>query len=265
MTTEYSVVVAAISCGILLLLGLALFALMVVVWPAWTRRRALRAQARQDFLNARGTVHRQLLSDALRAIVGRKASCAAQLAEAKRQKAMQEQRLDRELYSAYSRWIVAEHFHEIYGIGPKLREQILSQVFHGRLSDLHQSHIVPGVGDARQSTISQWVRQYEAKRPEYFRAGFPGQADTKRTFEHAVQMEEGKINALSQELTTLNERAAAVQQALSSLDGISEADFLEVFRHPDQPDDRLAVYLRGVYEEWEPMPMWFREALEVQP
>jgi hypothetical protein len=78
-------------------------------------------------------------------------------------------------------------------------------------------------------------------------------------------MEEGKIKALSQELTTLNERAAAVQQALSSLDGISEADFLEVLRHPDQPDDRLAAYLRGAYEEWEPMPVWFREALEVQP
>lgn len=264
MTTELTVLVAAISAGVLLL-GLSLFALMVAVWPAWTRRRALHVQARQDFLNARGTSHRQLLSDALGALVDRKTSCATQLAEAKMQKAAQEQRLDSELYSAYSRWVIAEHFHEIYGIGPKLREYILNQVFDGNLSDLHHANWVPGVGAARQSIISQWVYQYEARKPEWFKTGFPGQADVDRTFRRAIQIEVDKIKTLSQELTSLNEHAAAVQQALSSLDGISEADFVAVLCHPDQTDDRLAAYLRGAYEEWEPMPAWFREALEVGP
>lgn len=251
----------AIIGGILLLT--VVLVILIGLWPRWTQRRALRTQAQQDFLNARGAVHQKLLNDALSRIETQKTLYTNKLTDAKKEKLDQERLLDAELSAAYAQWVIQKHFHEVPGIGPKLREQIIGQIFKRYLADLSNAHFLAGVGETRQSAISSWVKKYEDKKPELFKIGIPGQEDIERTFRPSIQMEEYKINLFSQELFALNDCAIAVRLALTSLNQVSEADFVEAFLHPENHNDKVAAYLRGVYEEWEPMPAWFREALEV--
>ena len=139
MTVDYRLV-AALSCAGLLILALALFVLLVAVKPAWSERRALRLRARQDYLNARGTAHRQVLAEALKQTESKAAACEQRLTKARSLKAASESQLDSELDAAVSKWIIAQHLRDIRGVGPKLQHDIASTVFRGRLTDLHRAH-----------------------------------------------------------------------------------------------------------------------------
>ena len=262
MTTEFAVMVTLVSCGALSLLGIAVFVLAIVIWPVWSWRRAIRARAKQDYLNARGTIHRQLLTEALREVESEAKTCASQLEMARNCKSALQSQRDRDLNDAYARWAVSTHFRDVYGIGPKLEQQILNAVFRGNLADLHQAHVVPGVGWARQGAISQWVREYEARKPTLVKEGFLWQQQISGRHDAGILAAEGQVNTLAVQLAKLRERKNTLQTGLDRLGSITEKDFVEAMRYPGGPSDSLLAYLGGAYQEWEPMPDWFRKAVE---
>ncbi len=261
MNTEYAIMVTLVSCGVLILLMIVILLLAIAIWPKWTRRRALRLRARQDYLNARGTIHRQLLTEAMGEVEFEAKVCESQLQTARnRRSALQSQR-DRELNEAYARFVVSRHFRDIYGIGPKLEQQILHTVFRGNLADLHRAHEISGVGWARQGAISQWVREYEAQKPAMVKEGFPGQKQISDRHDLGILAAEKQVDTLTVQLKKLRKREDTVRAGLDRLANVTEKDFVEAMRNPDNPSDRLTIYLSGAYDEWESMPDWFQKAV----
>ncbi|GAB4454625.1 MAG: hypothetical protein Kow00120_24410 [Anaerolineae bacterium] len=242
---------------------LLLFAALRLFGAEAVKRRKLRRQAREDYRNARGTRHLELLRRAQRRLSEeqrqRQLELDAARAEVERLKSSQQH----ELSAALERHLVETRFVEVEGLGPVLRERILSQVYRGRLDDLYHADQVEGVGETRQKAITQWVRQRKKQLPRLLEGDFPEkQAILDR---YACQLHEvnDRSSAITARQSQLQEQQRRVKEQIDWLARVTEADFVAALDGALPASEKLDFYLRGVCAEWEPVPEWLAEIVDL--
>lgn len=220
----------------------------------------LRQLARQEYAQARGTAHKQLLSQARDHIQslyrknlnkGREAETKIKALHARR-----EQELERVLV----RHLVENRLQEIHGIGPQRKAAILQQVFRGKLNDLqHASKTVPGITPKIQSEINRWVTQNQKALPDLINQDFPGKASVDARYCPEIESLERLVRTLESENHPLQEKLKRINEELVWLNQITPGTFVKSLRKPEQVNPELDRYLCGVFAEWETVPEWFRE------
>lgn len=227
------------------------------------RARALERQARLDYLNARGTAHLRMLRTAKANLEKKISQLDAEIASCRANESDLESRRADELRRALETHIVESRFREVPELGPSLRTMVIYQVFRGRLTDLKNAHRVQGIGQTRQAYISQWVDNYVSLLPELVKRDFPAKDRINDSYKREIYPIRYRRRELEAQKTILEELMGRANVEIDRLAQFKPIDFRKSLQDPNSARDGLEDYLRGCFSEWEPIPEWFRQIVEM--
>lgn len=229
------------------------------------QRKAITKQAIADYKMARGYAHRLLLTEALARLTAQLTTAQKAEAETKAHIRHLEQQQKMELQAALELHLIQTKMAEIPGIGEALRQRILEQTQARSLNDLERASTVSGVGAARMSGIRQWLQSYQAQLPALLAKPFPGSAAIKKKFTIQINATTATLQTQTQSVATLTQQQTALAERLAPLNNMTEEHFVRAAF--GSLDDQASVeqFQRGLFAEWEPMPLWFKIWLEENP
>lgn len=222
----------------------------------------LRQQANIDYQQARGTAHKHLLQTAKNNLNQYQNSQKKIVQNANVKIHLLENERDRKLKDALTHHIVHNRLTEISGIGQARSADILRHVYKGELTDLSNAYKLPGIGEQTQAAINQWVRHYQKNFTKLLTQDFPGKRKIEQAFQQQTLGEYKKIAAANKEIKTLKAPLEKIQTELNWLEKVKPGDFYRKLKNPTAYVPELDHYIRGVFSEWESMPIWFRNILE---
>lgn len=227
------------------------------------KSRELRAQARQDYDNARGTAHKQLLLQAQEALKLRQNTLEQTVAAAEAKLQRLHDDCEKDLQSILARHLVEQHLHELPGIGRTLSDEVLRRVFRGSLSDLHFASMVSGIGTTKQSEISAWVRDYQRQIPTLLRNDFPGKKERQARRAQEEVVWKARIETTSEQLAEIRYARGQAEKQLELLQSITPATFVKIQLGEAGPTKEVDQYINGVFAPWEKVPDWFQNVLDL--
>ncbi len=266
---ETVLVISYFSCILLCVLCLLfLSSYLMFLNPQAARRRSIRKQAKVDYQNARGTSHLSMLRDARSRTNMVIRQYQQELSRAQKQSAsLQKEQQDR-LRDALEKHIAYDRLTEVDGIGPKLRDRILSATFRSRITDLEFAGRVQGVGASRQQAINRWIQDYENRIDALLDTDFPGKKAIRESYQGKSRNLENHINNLNARCETMNEHLKRLQLWIEKLEKVQVDDFVKALEKPTNApevlNDHLDDYIKGVFAEWEPVPKWFKELIAAE-
>lgn len=229
----------------------------------WLRRRHLRRQAILDYKNARGTSHLEMLRTAMRNVRRRREQYEHTIKSLKSRKSTLERERQAELVAQLQSYLVRYRLDEARGIGTKLKQRIVRQVFRGRLEDLYQTQrVVVGVGQSKQYAINSWVTYYKQRLPRLLQEDFPGKGEIIANYREVLLGIAGQIKRLEAQRQTLMELESRVNQKTTLFSQVHKQDLIQALLEEEDYSEEIELYLQGLFAPWEPMPDWFRQALE---
>lgn len=226
----------------------------------------LRELVKQEYEQARGTSHKRLLHAAKISFERKIQLLSQDINSARQQKEAINQNYRQSLEKTLVKIIVHEHLEDVPGIGAQRKVQILQHVFKGSLSDLSRAYLLQGVGQQTQQALNAWVASYQRDLPQLLKGNFEGRAEIDQWYQPQIEKAEQQLTNLLQQQKTLGEKVDRIAEELKWLDAITQKDFYNALKNPEHSTANLNKYVRGVFGEWEPMPDWFREAIDnVEP
>lgn len=222
------------------------------------RNRAIKKQARHDYESARGTAHLAILCK-VRAQISQKIKLTERGITYNQEKiyALKRERANA-LVLALDKYIAYNRLTEVPGIGTKLRDTLLRRVFESRLSDLHHSFVVPGIGDARQLDISIWIQKYEQRKTNMLTQDFPGKNSVLREYDPKIKALYDNQEKFKSNKKIFEERYEEAITHINQLEQVTVTDFLDAIQSPGSDTTALDEYIVGLFPEWEPVPGWFK-------
>ncbi len=227
--------------------------------PVKKWRNSIHKQARLDYENARGTAHLRMLRKAHESLNKKIKDIDIQIRAYQTEIERLQKDCEAQLRIALERHIVYTYLGNVPGIGPKLRDSILSKVFKSRLRDLQMAFRVPGIGETRQREINNWIKTYEQQIPSLMKWDFPGKADIDQKFEATTGSLKKKTQHLTAMKTEFKRKVNLAEGEILRLESIQLQDFKLAFENPRDLNINIENYLKGVFTEWEPVPAWFKE------
>ena len=235
--------------------------LVLLYWlmqPARRRKRVLLQRALDDYKSARGTDQKSLLGRSLRPAQEQLRAIKQKIDSLEEEAASAKQLCVDEFLAHLEAKIVEEEFGNVPGVGPKLRKNILGEVFYGRLRDLHNASQVRGVGASKQRDIDDWIAQSESRISE----GTYTDAKAKARFEHTYREQNTALAAQVEQLQTQHKTLASAVEQAGQASKRFEAVRLDHFQKALAASEAASSipdwYFRGMYAAWEPIPDWFR-------
>ena len=228
----------------------------------WKKRNKLEQLARQEFEQARGTAHAKMLSSSHAQIMNKITKTDQQVSNLENKWRNAYSHYQHNLRRALEEHIVTTRLTEIPGIGPKLQQMIMSQIFRGSLKDLYYAHQLPGVGQSKQFQINAWINKYESLIPKLLEGDFPGKEQFKISTNKEIDTIKKNIEKLRTEKNKLEKKAKTAVDTLNGLCVVNLDDFIHAYLNPNENNPLINHYLQGVFAEWEPMPKWFKEIIE---
>ena len=251
----------ALAIGIPALAALLYF---LVLSPSAQETRTLRRQAKHDFQTAPGAVQLRMMREAHTAYAQRQRQIRRRLATADKRRARLAGARERELREALEDAILRSGLSQIPGIGAGLRSDLYRYASNrGRLAALpHAARHVSGIGPVRQAAINSWLVQVNRNMPTYLAEGFPGKDAILGKYAGELPALESEIAQLTVADREITPRLEQLEAAMAPLLQVTPGVLYAVLRHPGPYPEAVAVYLSGVYPEWEPAPDWFIEVVQ---
>lgn len=226
------------------------------------QRKALVRRARYDYRHARGYLHRSVLRAARKDLEKQDARYYSEIADIQKEMAALHEKEQYALARTLEYSIVWRRFGEVPGIGPALKQRILSELRPKRLADLRRASIVHGVGQGRQKQIEKWIQQYQAKMPKMLNSPFPGRVEVEQQFANQLDQLETRLQILRYHRDRANQIRQRIDQELSWLEEVREKDFVANILDAESADKDVEEFLKGLFQEWEPVPDWFKQIVE---
>ena len=241
----------------LIITGVVVIIILGALSPQIIEESRIMSQAREDYLQCRGTNHARLLQ----AAINRHQEAVNELEVARKNLDYKIQQLDKEineqLQRALATHLVKSQFTGIPGIGSKLRDRIISTCFDGTLDSLNRSQLVRGVGPEKAAAIRAWVYQMKRSMPKLLKSDFPGKQDIlEKQRERRHRLME-KRSGLNEEIIARKRVIDRARDGLASFAGVTVSDFRKALRGDAEASQRIAKYSLGAFAEWESMPEWF--------
>jgi len=250
-------IVFSIMNGVLFVLGIFVIILLLFV-PTLEYKIKLRRRAKTDYLHARGTHHRNIIQSCLvnlNHVISNLENTIQQLHS--RRSALKSEK-ERELEIKLTTQIVDRNLEDIPGIGGVLKERILRRCFDGTLESLLNARVyVRGIGDEKNYSIFQWVRNTRAKLPQLLRANFSGKSQILTKYAQLDRKTEEEIRVNNSEHERLQHLRGQSLAALDGLGLVNASTFLNAHKGDNEAAKMVTHYLVGVFPEWKRRPQWF--------
>ena len=169
-----------------------------------------------------------------------------------------------EIWASLLRHTVSERLIEIPGVGPKLRDTLLTECFDGTLESLERVEDLAGVGEEKAAAIHQWIKTLRAKLPEQIHEPFPQRVEIEARHLAIREAIGAERSALLERLAVLEPRLEQAQRELERLSRITVFDFVHAMQGNTAAAQRVSTYAMGVFPEWDPAPDWF-EGILIDP
>jgi hypothetical protein len=261
MNTDLVYVAIGLGIGVLALVALLYF---LVFSPSAQETRNLRRRAKHDFETAPGAVHLRMMRPAHTAYAQRQRQIRHRLATADKRRARLAGARERELRAALEDAILRTGLSQIPGIGAGLRSDLYRFARkRGGLAALpHAASHVSGIGPVRQATINGWLAHVHENMSTYLAEDFPGKDAILARYAGELPALEREVSQLTADDREITPRLERLEAAMGPLLQVKPGTLYAAMRHPEPYTEDVAVYLRGVYAEWEPAPDWFTEVVE---
>jgi biopolymer transport protein ExbB/TolQ len=245
------IIVVVLLCVLVLLVN-------VLVFPSILARSRLVSRTRRDYEQARGTQHLRQIRDSLE-ILNKKLKSLEQEKQKLNSslRRVEPERRDR-LSRALCRRIVETQLTEVDGIGPTLRDRIISYCFDGTLDSLLDAYLVHGVGQQKQWAIQRWVAQRKRELPARMSQDFPGKKRINAEYNRLRQNLEKKLREAEEKLEAMRQLQTAATAEEERLSRVTAAHFLQAHQQDTEASEAVDQYLQGTFAEWASMPDWFR-------
>jgi len=237
---------------------------LVYIWtlPDWLYKRRLSRITRNHFSLTCGKRQLRELKTALKKLQKEIAQSGKEIAEL--QKAIRgiESSKLQEIERVLTSWIVYGRLIEAPGIGPTLRDRIISVCFDGTLNSIGKApYIVHGVGSSKGMAIANWLAYWNSELPGLMRQNFEGREEIVRKF----GQEKAKLNKClrtkSNHAAQLKKLVEASRAATQSLDEVRRSDFFNCFVGEEKNIKQVHWYIRGIYPAWEEPPEWYNQVV----
>lgn len=232
----------------------------------WYQRRIERIiyyrYARSAYKTARGTQHRILLQEASRRLVQKQKANEQKMFAIKQHLRQLQRRENAELETRLQRWIATEHLKEVSGIGAKRYDELMRQVFHGKLEDFYRAQDrVSGIGDKTQLALNAWVKSYKRRLADMIQSDFPDKQAIVNAYAQKRKPLLQQQTALEKDIADIRNAQKPIERELRWLNQVDFETFRNTYKCENYQVDR---YLLGVFAEWEEMPDWFKSALKTE-
>lgn len=221
--------------------------------------RLLKKIAADEFKNARGTAHLNMLYQLANKLEGKLRSMKFDINTTSNNLLEIETLRITEMRKVLEKSIVHNYLGSIPGIGQSFIAQLESNVFKSNLSDLRRSYmLVRGIGNARQTEINKWITTWENKIPQLLIGDFPGKHDIAHKYESKIKSLNENISDLKNKIEIIEKRFSKVQELRKQLASVTVNDFIKAIVS-DENDIKIQNYMNGLFPEWEPVPKWFKD------
>jgi hypothetical protein len=215
--------------------------------------------SRQEYKQARGTAHKQLLVETRQKAQSLYQENLNYHRNAEQELKHLQEAQKQELEAILVQHLLESRLNEIKGIGPQRKAAIIQDVFRGKLSDLQQASKIPGITTTIQVEINRWVAHYQQELPHLLEQDFSGKSTIEARFKPRIALQEQILHDTEAKNSSLQARIRRIDEELKWLNKITVRTFLQALIRPEQSAPELDRYLCGVFAEWEPVPEWFQE------
>jgi len=219
----------------------------------------LRAKAREDYAQARGTFHLEQLRGMLEEVEEELSTIDTRIKELERERARRSTERDNKLFRTAVEWVVTNRLPEIPGVGDRLARSIVVCCFDGTLESLRTAHRIDGVGYARQAAIDNWIFAQRTRIPQLVKNGFPGKAEIIDRYEPEQQRLTDELKGLSSKRRDVVSRRDRIRKEIERLSRVTAEDFYSAHLGDRAAQRAAEEYLLGLFAEWEQPPQWFRQ------
>lgn len=229
-------------------------------WQQWQVKREMQMQAGQLYTTARGTQHKTFLQDGQDRVQARLKSLKQQLDN-------QADKLDRfksarkkKIEDYWAVKIVNSRLMEVPGIGPTRRYQLMEH-FDGTLDSLFGADkLVNGIGHQTAYVLNNWIIDREEEIEGLIMQPFAGRAELIADDEKEIAALEKSRKSLKKQVTRFEKLATEIKHAIEPLEKVSKERFVAAYLGQEAWAND---YVQGVFAEWEPVPDWFQEMMQL--
>lgn len=244
------------------LMLLFIIILVILLIPSIEYKAKLRKKAKADYLNARGTIHRNILQRCLGNLGRDISDLENRLNRLKVQRANMSIEKEKELEAKLTAQIVDNELDKIPGIGEVLKDRVMNECFNGTLESLNKAGSVQGIGEEKGAAISRWVKRTKAKIPQLLLGDYQGKSEILKKYSELDNNIETEIKANDLRLQEAQQLMAEGETSLTSLESVGISTFLKVYDGDKEAADKVTQYLEGVFPEWRSIPQWFKTMVE---
>ena len=222
----------------------------------------LRKRTKVDYMNARGTMLRNIVRNCLVNLNRNISDLESNIRQLKSRTTKLSRQKDKELEVKLTTHIVIRELDKIPGIGRVLTDRIMRLCFDGTLNSLNYIGNIQGIGEEKSYAIRRWVSNTRRKMPQLLRTDIPGKSQIVTKFAVLDRDLEGELKAHDSELANrLHLRNEAVE-ALDPLESVDASVFLNAHKGDVSSSETVSCYFVGVFPEWRRMPEWFKTLVE---
>lgn len=225
------------------------------------RNKILKMMAAQEFEQARGNQHLQLLISAREKFNVKIKSLRGKISQLEAKRQQIETTTHEDLRKKLEYHIVSTKIFEVPGIGKTLGESITRYIFNGKLTDLRYASRLQGIGESKQYAINNWIRKYEKEIPRRIKQDFPGKSKLLLVAAKRIFIINEEIEKLQDRKTTLEEKLNLIQPWIDKFGKVSQEDFVNARLDRQNNHEEIVLFINGIYGEWEPIPEWFTDVL----
>lgn len=225
------------------------------------KRRIIKKIAAQEFEQARGKQHLELLLEAQQILQYKFNDYRNKIRNLEDKRKDIEQTAHRNLQKKLEYHIVTTRIYEIPGIGKTLGSSIVKNIYTNSIKDLRSASWLPGIGESKQHAINRWIRKYEREIPKLIKKDFPGKKALLADAAKKIFLINEEVDNLALQKERIREKLETINPWIGKLSKISREDFINDRINQQNNLDANHLFLNGIFGEWEPMPEWFVDVL----
>ena len=251
-TETYLVISGSVLTIIIIVTLFTLFILPIILY-----KLKILAKARRDYRAARGTFHLEQLEKSHKQLKKALKKSEKELLNQKRQLVMLENEKSARLKKAMTTHLVITRLTEIDGIGPILRDRIISQCFNGTLKSLAKARYIQGIGNEKMWAIKNWINRVQSQLPQLMTGYFPEKARIENEFHSKIKKLQSEMIEAATSIGHLNKLRKYATDEIERLRKVTTFQFYKSHQGKNRASKAVNEYLKGSFPEWGRMPEWF--------
>ena len=256
-TETYLMISGFVLAIIIIVILFALFILPIILY-----KLKILAKAKRDYRTARGTFHLKQLEKSHKQLKKALEKYETKISDHRRQLVLLEYKKSIQFKRALTIHLVKTRLTEIDGIGPILRDRIISECFDGTLESLTKAQYLNGIGAEKMWTINNWRDRIRGKLPQLLEVDFPKKTKIENEFYPKIEQIKSQMIENATLVGYQNKLEKYAIDEIERLRKVTISQFYKSYKGNNSASKAVNEYLKGSFPEWGSMPEWFETLIK---